>query len=179
MQRQKIAVYTNLEIELSEVLRIAEDTEWVEATVGGRFVGMDDTLIKLEPSIRDASLKKLKVLQEAIFPDLKNYVEDYAQNNLVMDTFALVKYTEGQFFAEHSDGVANFGRALSIVIYLNDDYEGGELYFRNQNLTMKPVAKSMVMFPSTDEFLHEAKPVISGTKYAIVSFWHQQPNMEN
>lgn len=179
MLKPKIAVYLNLEIELSEVLKLAEDTEWVEATLGGRFVGVDETLIKLEPSIRDASLKKLKVLQEAIFPELKNYVEDFTHDSVVMDTFALVKYTEGQFFSEHSDGVENFGRALSIVIYLNDDYEGGELYFRNQNLTLKPVAKSMVMFPSTEEFLHEAKPVISGTKYAIVSFWHQQPSVEN
>lgn len=174
MHKSKIAVYSDLEIDLSEVLKLSEGTEWVEATVGERFVGMDDKVVKLETSIRDASLKKLKLLQEAIFPELKNYVQDYTNQNLVMDTFALVKYTEGQFFKEHSDGAENLGRALSIVIYLNDDYEGGEIYFRNQNLTMKPRAKSMVLFPSTDEFLHEAKPVISGTKYAIVSFWHME-----
>lgn len=168
---RKIAVYLDVEVELSKVLSLSENLEWIDAPVGGRFVGMDEMAIALEPNIRDASLKKLKDLQEAIFPELKNYVSDYTNKDLVMDSFALLRYTEGQFFVEHSDGSDKLGRALSIVIYLNDDYEGGEIYFRNQNLTIKPRAKSMVMFPSTDDFLHEAKPVISGTKYAIVSFW--------
>lgn len=171
MSKSKIVVYLDVEVELAKVLSLAENLEWIDALVGGRFVGMDEMAIALEPSIRDASLKKLKDLQEAIFPELKNYVADYINDDLVMDSFALVKYTEGQFFKEHSDGGEGVNRKLSIVIYLNDDYEGGEIYFRNQNLTMKPRAKSMVMFPSTDDFLHEAKPVISGTKYAIVSFW--------
>ena len=88
-----------------------------------------------------------------------------------MESFTLVRYTEGQFFVEHSDEVEGLNRKLSIVIYLNDDYEGGEIYFRNLNLTIKPRANSLVMFPSTEEFIHEAKPVLSGTKYAITSFW--------
>jgi predicted 2-oxoglutarate/Fe(II)-dependent dioxygenase YbiX len=56
-------------------------------------------------------------------------------------------------------------------MYLNDDYEGGELWFPYLDLTFKAEAGDIVLFPSTYIFAHAAKPVISGTKYSAVTMF--------
>lgn len=165
----KICVHSHVQIELGAVLEITKDVEWIDAEVSNYNESSISNEIK--HNLRNASSRRIKKFQEQIFPQLQTYVEDYTSEPLQMESFTLVRYTEGQFFGEHSDEVEGLNRKLSIVIYLNDDYEGGEIYFRNLNLTIKPRANSLVMFPSTEEFVHEAKPVLSGTKYAITSFW--------
>ena len=61
-------------------------------------------------------------------------------------------------------------RDISILVYLNDDFEGGELTFNHLNYTYRPVAGDLVMFPSKNLFMHQAEPVTRGTKYALVSW---------
>jgi predicted 2-oxoglutarate/Fe(II)-dependent dioxygenase YbiX len=64
---------------------------------------------------------------------------------------------------------------LSAVIYLNDDYEGGELYFDQQDITIKPKAGSVIFFPSTPDFTHASLVVNSGQKEAIPLFFYKYP----
>ena len=47
--------------------------------------------------------------------------------------------------------------------------EGGELYFRLQNLNVKPEEGDLFIFPSNYMYPHRAMPVKSGTKYSIVT----------
>lgn len=61
-------------------------------------------------------------------------------------------------------------RDISVLIYLNDDYEGGELTFNRLNFSYHPTAGDLVLFPSTNLYLHQAQPVTRGTKYALVSW---------
>ena len=165
---RRLSVYSDVETNLDAILKLSEDIDWIPAPVGYKNpAGIVES--KVDSSYRDAHLKPLKFLQQELFPQLENYVKNYTDERLSLKTFALVKYTEGQFFKEHYDGEGD--RKLSIVIYLNDDYEGGEIYFRNQGLTIKPTKNSLVMFPPTENYLHESKPITSGTKYIIVSFW--------
>ena len=50
---------------------------------------------------------------------------------------------------------------LSILAYLNDDYEGGELFFDKLNLKIKPKAGDLYLFPSSYVYSHAAMPVTS------------------
>lgn len=59
----------------------------------------------------------------------------------------------------------------SSILYLNDGYEGGELYFEELELLVKPKANQLVFFPSGSEFRHEVKPVLSGDRYTLASFY--------
>lgn len=80
-----------------------------------------------------------------------------------------VKYAEGHHFQEHHDNGYSYNCILSAVSYPNDDYDGGELYFRLQDLKIKPEAGDLYLFPSNFMYPHQAMPVKSGTKYAIVT----------
>lgn len=61
-------------------------------------------------------------------------------------------------------------RDLSLLIYLNDDFSGGELEFPSRNRTIRPQAGMLVAFPSDHRFAHAVSPVVSGQRYAIVSW---------
>lgn len=61
-------------------------------------------------------------------------------------------------------------RDVSVLIYLNDDYSGGELEFPDWGVTFKPKAGTLIAFPSYIEFSHRVHPVIQGNRYNLVSW---------
>lgn len=88
-------------------------------------------------------------------------------------TFALNKYYTGRSMGPHVDSYnpEESNLNFSIVVYLNDDYEGGEINFPNQNFTIKPEAGSLIVFPSSEPYIHESKEITSGVKYMAPGFW--------
>ena len=72
-------------------------------------------------------------------------------------------------------------RDLSIVLYLNDDFEGGELIFPDLHIQVKPEPGLLVAFPSTHQYKHGVVPVTKGTRYAIVNWMTVKgfPTMED
>ena len=91
------------------------------------------------------------------------------------ESFNVLKYQTGQEYKAHYDGGTATKRAISLILYLNDDYEGGHLEFTHQNLTIKPKPGMLVVFPSNYPYAHIAHPVTNGTKYAVVNWVHDQP----
>jgi hypothetical protein len=85
------------------------------------------------------------------------------------ESFNFVKYGKDQHFQVHSDHGYSYICVLSSVGYINDDYEGGELFFDKFNLKIKPKAGDLYLFPSSYIYSHAAMPVTSGTKYSIVT----------
>ncbi len=91
---------------------------------------------------------------------------DKDKYNLNLDRITIKAWNEGQSMGPHFDGQdGNKNLAFSLVAYINDDYEGGEINFPNHNVTIKPKAGSLIMFPSQEPYIHEVKPIVSGTRY--------------
>ncbi len=61
-------------------------------------------------------------------------------------------------------------RDLSIIFYINDEFEGGELIFPNLHIQIRPKPGMMVCFPSDQNYLHGVAPIKSGMRYSIVSW---------
>lgn len=59
---------------------------------------------------------------------------------------------------------------LSGMIYLNDDYEGGELYFPDWGISIKPKPGMFVSFPGSKYYMHGVKKVTSGKRF-VMSTW--------
>ena len=57
------------------------------------------------------------------------------------------------------------------LFYINDDYEGGELYFPNQGIQFKPKAGSAYFFPGDMNYIHGVTEVKSGIRYTVPFFW--------
>ena len=109
-------------------------------------------------------------LYDAKSPAVEDYCKMYNINNLkYWEAFNFIKYGPGQHFMEHHDHGFSYNCTVSLVSYVNDDYEGGELFFRLQNLKVKAEAGDLFIFPSNFMYPHQAMPVTSGTKYSIVT----------
>lgn len=87
-------------------------------------------------------------------------------------TMGINKYDEGAFMGSHVDfNEDNYYLAYTIVVYLNDDYEGGELYFNDLDITIKPEAGSIIMYPSSAPYSHQSLKVLKGRKMLITHHW--------
>lgn len=79
----------------------------------------------------------------------------------------IVRYPVGGKFMPHSDANSlKPYRALSIVFYLNDDYEGGRTSFPDLGYACTPRTGRVLVFPS--QLLHAGEPVLAGEKHIIV-----------
>lgn len=121
----------------------------------------------------EASKQLQNLWDEVYFRQLqavKHYSRTYNIGELrYWEAMNFIKYGPGQHFQEHHDNGYSYNCILSAVSYPNDDYEGGELFFRLQNLNIKPQAGDLYLFPSNFMYPHRAMPVHSGTKYSIVT----------
>jgi Rps23 Pro-64 3,4-dihydroxylase Tpa1-like proline 4-hydroxylase len=101
----------------------------------------------------------------------------YAQKNIKSRerTMHLLKYEKAGFLPAHSDhGISS--RVLSAVLYLNDDYEGGNIKFQHAGVDLKPEAGSIIFFPSNYVYVHEVDAMISGTRYSLPNWYHNRKN---
>ena len=71
-------------------------------------------------------------------------------------------------------------RDISMVFYLNDDFEGGDFVFPELKVRVRPEPGMMVCFPSNHQYVHGVEPVTRGKRYSIVT-WATvkgQPSMD-
>jgi len=94
-------------------------------------------------------------------------------NAVYFEGLQLIRYKPGGFYHAHKD---NFGgelenaREVTLLVYLNDDFKGGETSFPKLEWAFTPRAGHVLVFPS--RYRHRAEPVIEGTKYVIAA-WYQ------
>jgi len=123
---------------------------------------------------RNESNSELIDLHEEIYQKLKYCIDDYARywgiNVVYYEAFNFVKYEgSGTHFNIHADHGPAYNCTVSAVIYINDDYEGGDLKFpRLDNLVYKPKVGDIAVFPSNYIYEHASLPIESGTKYCVV-----------
>lgn len=83
----------------------------------------------------------------------------------------IVKYEKGGSCEEHIDVAEDLGcqdDLYSAVLYFNDNYEGGEIYFPKLDEEYHPFAGSLIFYPGTfPEYLHGVREVTSGQKYIM------------
>ncbi len=113
-------------------------------------------------------------LSNAFLSGFKKLEADYkSEYNIVTDwhdCYGILKYGPGQKVIDHIDDSQMHHRRISTVYYFNDDYTGGEVVFPRFDISYKPVANELLVFPSTYVYNHSVLPVIEGTRYAVVSW---------
>jgi hypothetical protein len=86
-------------------------------------------------------------------------------------------WVTGGFTNPHSDNSTDgdyneFERSKwATFIYLNDDFEGGELYFPAHNISIKPKAGLIAAFDGGHTNQHEVRLITSGKRFTIGQFW--------
>ena len=93
-------------------------------------------------------------------------------------SFHSQRWLPGAFAPLHSDNSDNEGKLgafersrYATFLYLNDNFDGGELVFPQHNLTIKPKAGMIAAFHGGHVNLHRVDVVKKATRYTIGSFW--------
>lgn len=186
---------------LMDTIKETENNPWSEwaACSGQHYIYGTEKTISYSSDESDLA-------NSYIFNTIKNafdrVCEDYKISNDIEETpnlfpmFPIKKYSPGTFMGAHFDQQEGDGRLkYSLVMYLNDDYEGGELSFTitspdgpihsggpnpdfsvakdhgNYDFYIKPEAGSIIIFPPSPPYHHTAHLVKSGYKYMVPQHW--------
>ena len=106
-----------------------------------------------------------------------------------MESFQIGQYPTGGHYNWHVDGMGidtinepsnehlhGKTRKISMVLWLNDDFEGGEFEFHKSHTkdnVIKPSIGTIVMFPAWT--MHRVKPVKKGIRYSAVTWLVGKP----
>jgi hypothetical protein len=74
----------------------------------------------------------------------------------------------------HNDEIRNnFKNEHTVVVALNDNYEGGYIQFENRigNELITMTTGQVLIYPSSDEYRHKEFPVTSGAKYNAITYF--------
>lgn len=104
--------------------------------------------------------------------------ELYSVSHAYPDTTQLVRWFPGLEQAPHADDMTNADghewfhhREYGAIIYLNDDYSGGETYYPQHNFSISPKAGMLAIHPGDPNHMHGVTKIDGGIRYTISSFW--------
>ena len=102
----------------------------------------------------------LNVSPDLISKDILHECKTYDEN-ILLDTYQIVKWPADSFMKPHTDPP---GDVFAAIVYLNDDYVGGETCFKDMKII--PETGKLVIF-SNSELLHWVNTVKKATRYTL------------
>ena len=108
---------------------------------------VDEGLVEITDHWFDKNLSLPYEISGPISDRIKDIIR-HDQNILFDGVGTIQRQYEGAHLTEHVDNHADPLIEYAVIMYINDDYTDGELFFSRLGLEIKPPAKSMVIFPS-------------------------------
>jgi hypothetical protein len=186
---EKIVVYKNILPQNIDILKDLEeifdsyDKDFVRATINNHEYIPElrsCTVFSLftdnsESHLKEYQNKKINLnnkINKGISLAVIDYIKEYNIKLKEKECWEILRYKESQKLAWHSDDGEVHPCLISFVYYINDDYEGGEIEFKEKldGIPYKPEANSLIIFPSSSDYTHRVLPITKGTKYAGISF---------
>ena len=188
----------------AKLIGLAKD-EWEEAAVGIKADITDEerrtgVVLQNKPDPKERLSEVHGVndqwVYDLIFPFMNRANDDAGWRYDIKgaESPQITRYKKGGFYKFHTDGQGDHLSAfntpknvflhghvkkLSMSIFLNDDFEGGDFEFASYakevcNITpLKPVRGSLVVFPSCME--HRVAPITKGIRYSLVTWFLGPP----
>lgn len=133
------------------------------------------------PNLQTVNPKVISVINGMV-SRLKVEVDNFFNVSAKPTSPAMVRWLPEQYQMPHADKELHEGADagtpndfpwydIAGLFYINDDYEGGELYFPNQGIQFKPKAGAAYFFPGDMNYIHGVTPVKSGIRYTVPFFW--------
>lgn len=95
-------------------------------------------------------------------------VREYHKPHGTIGSFMTYRvYNEKDQYNWHTDASHEYKFLVALIIYLNDDFDGGDLLFLNDKIKVSPEKGSILMFPCGPYFVHKSTPIRSGRKSII------------
>jgi len=162
------------------------------ATLEDAIIGEEDhpsAPVRVDKRARNALVHNINAVASQVNREMQRIVDElvepfYGMRIDYWENPGILVYPPGGFYVPHNDGESVvhdperyvwewqriIDRDISVVWYLNEDFDGGELEFPNFQVSVRPLTGMVVTFPSTHEYAHAAKPVTRGTRFAVATW---------
>lgn len=128
-----------------------------------------ETSSKWQPQNKDTGIFILKTNNHKLMSEIYKRLSHLFDENLHAQMIRMIHKTDkDSFWEEHSDNAGGENIKYGVVIYLNDNFEGGELIYTKSRNIINP-EKGMLVCHSGDE-KHSVSKVKSGNRYTLTSF---------
>ena len=122
--------------------------------------------------INDINPRTDKLIYNEVGELVKAYCTMFPECVITGDEgYTLTRYLQGEKIDYHADSGLAEPRVASFVLYLNDDFKGGETHFDKLGIKVKPQKGTGILFPADYAFTHSSLPVKSGIKYSLVTWF--------
>jgi len=108
--------------------------------------------------------------------DLQERLKKAIPENFKVKKFLTIqRHYPGSNLPEHIDKDHDEKMEYAAVLYLNEDYLGGELYFPDLDIELRLPEKSLILFYTGKPYLHGVKEILPGPiRYVIATFiWNK------
>jgi len=75
----------------------------------------------------------------------------------------IARFEPGSKMHEHFD--SSRPNDIATLLYINDDYDGGEIYFPELDISIKPESGDLICFPDNPGFTHGVKEISGFVRY--------------
>jgi hypothetical protein len=180
--------------QIFEIINSTPDEEWFIEYLSNlkRFCfqkfGRDDVdnlvaegKFEITQNWQDKNLNIGKYLFQKVIYDRLNDLVQVVDNTIELSGFATIqRMQEGVELKAHTDQDTDPSIRYAAILYLNDDYVDGELFFPINGLEFKPKPGTMLIFPGNSEYNHGVKHVGPGPiRYVLVGFIKEKGFYEN
>jgi hypothetical protein len=107
------------------------------------------------------------------------FIEDSFWVDVYPDQIGLVRWLPGSWQMVHKDDVDGLDRVSGCVVFLNDDYEGGEPFYPYYDKMVKPKAGMVYAHSSNEDHLHGVTQIRNKTRYTISTTWTTNKDKSN
>lgn len=127
--------------------------------------------------------KNFNILHHDIYRPLYDGINSMvikSDPDLVLSGFATIQRMQaGVELKAHTDQRTDPSIKYATIVYINDDYVDGELFFPNLDIHLKPKPGTMLFFPGNEEYEHGVKHVGDGPiRYVLVGFIKEKHHYE-
>ncbi len=130
------------------------------------------SLDKADSGIAEDDLILSEIMNNVVDKIVKQYAKQYEIEDIKpLHNWLLMQYLKGDYFKEHKDDLPDIVRTVSVVVYLNDSYSGGEVEFSDFDVLFKPKVWDVLIFPSAFAYRHAVRPVVDGVRYSAVNWY--------
>ncbi len=158
---------------ISECKRLGKYEKSITEAENSKYAPKE-SLVRTSSSLQISFAKKLNHVDRIVYNAFNKVTKQLYRligHDLQGEPYDLLRYEEGQQYKTHIDYNRENGRVTAAILYLNDNYEGGETEFPRQNETIKGEQGSVVLFPAIWTHPHRAMPIKKGTKYVVVTWF--------
>lgn len=171
---------------IDKILQLGESNQWTRGLTNN-----ENDPNKSETRTTDVIWNNEQWLYDIFWPYMEHANKEggWNLNITCAESFQLGRFLENGYHSTHMDcsgfNIANNPesvmhgtvRKLSMVCWLNEDFEGGEFKMHRcvmpNDGVIKPTTGTIVFFPAW--FMHEVAPIIKGTRYSLVTWFRGPP----